>query len=441
LYVHIHDRKKPLKLSMKDPFSIAYARELDGNDPLRHYRKHFVIRDPSLVYLDGNSLGRLPVQTVSHMEAVLQQQWGDRLIRSWNEGWYQQPDRLGEKIARLIGARPDEVILSDATSVNLYKLAYGALRWMDKRTEIISDDLNFPSDLYIIQGLIRQFGNRHTLRLVKSADGVSSDMTDLLRMISSRTALVTLSHVAYKSAYMYDLEKVTELAHMHGAPVLWDLSHSVGAVPVNLNKANADLAVGCTYKYLNGGPGSPAFLYVRKDLQEKLENPVWGWFGEKNPFDFKMNYRVGDGIRKFLTGTPPVLSASALEPALDLVLEAGVGAIRQKSADQTGYLISLASEWLFSLGFRLGSPEISERRGSHVSLKHAEAYRICRALTDPDTGGRSVIPDFREPNNIRLGISPLYNTYEEIFVAMEQLRMIMEFKLYEKYPGTRDLVT
>ena len=426
---------------MNDPFSIAYARELDGNDPLRHYRDRFVIPDPSLIYLDGNSLGRLPLQTIGHMETVVREQWGDRLIRGWNEGWYQQSASLGQKIAQIIGAHPDEVILSDSTSVNLYKLAYGALQLMAKRTEIISDDLNFPSDLYILQGLIRQFGNRHALRLIKSADGISSDMTELLRMISNRTAMVTLSHVAYKSAYMYDLAKVTELAHMHGSLVLWDLSHSVGAVPVSLNKANADLAVGCTYKYLNGGPGSPAFLYVRKDLQEKLGNPVWGWFGEKNPFDFKMNYRVADGIRKFLTGTPPVISASALEPSLDLVLEAGVGAIRQKSVHQTAYLISLASEWLISLGFRLGSPEYADRRGSHVSLKHAEAYRICKALADPASGERPVIPDFREPNNIRLGISPLYNTYEEIYLAIEQLKRIMENKTYEKYPGTRDAVT
>jgi len=426
---------------MNDPLSISYARELDSHDPLQSCRDRFVIKDPSLVYLDGNSLGRLPQQTIAHLDTAIQEQWGDRLIRSWNEGWYQQSTRLGKKIAQIIGAHPDEVILSDSTSVNLYKLAYGALKMMDKRTEIISDDMNFPSDLYILQGLIKHFGDRHTLRLVKSSDGISTDMTELLRMISRRTALVTLSHVAYKSAYMYDLAKVTELAHMHGSLILWDLSHAVGAVPISLKKANADLAIGCTYKYLNGGPGSPAFLYVRKDLQDKIENPIWGWFGERNPFDFKLNYRVAEGIRKYLTGSPPVISVSALEPSLDLVLEVGIGVIRQKSVQQTEYLISLASAWLFKQGFRLGSPEFSERRGSHVSLKHAEAYRICKALIDPAFSNRSVIPDFREPNNIRLGISPLYNTYEEIYLALEQLRLIMENKIYEKYPRTRDAVT
>jgi len=421
--------------------SLAYAESLDREDPLYSYRDRFVISDSSLVYLDGNSLGRLPRASVHYLHEAIGRQWGDRLIRSWNEGWYQQSARLGKKIAQIIGAGPDEVIVSDSTSVNLYKLAYGALRFQEDRSEIISDDMNFPSDLYILQGLVKQLGNRHTLRLIKSQDGVSADMTEMLRMFSNRTALVSLSHVAYKSAYMYDMGKVTELAHMHGSLVLWDLSHSVGAVPVSLKQANADLAVGCTYKYLNGGPGSPAFLFVRRDLQEKMQNPIQGWFGEKNPFEFKLHYRDPGGIRKFLTGTPPVLSVSGLEPSLDMVLEAGVREIRQKGLNQTTYLISLASEWLYGEGVRLGSPEYAEKRGSHVTLKHAEGYRICRALADPDVGDCTVIPDFREPNNIRFGITPLYTSYSEIHRAMQKLRMILSEKTYEKYPRTRDTVT
>jgi kynureninase len=426
---------------MSDHSTLEYARMLDQDDPLKSFRQRFVIRDPSVIYLDGNSLGRLPVKTVDHMEKAIREQWGDRLIRSWNEGWYQQSARLGKKIAQIIGAHPDEVIVSDSTSVNLYKLAYGALKLREDRTEVLSDDMNFPSDLYILQGLVKEFGGNHTLRLLKSPDGVSSDMTELVRIISQRTALVTLSHVAYKSAYMYDMERVSELAHMHGALVLWDLSHSVGAVPVSLNRANADLAIGCTYKYLNGGPGSPAFLYVKRELQEKMVNPIQGWFGDQNPFEFKLHFRASGGIRKFLTGTPPVISISGLEPSLDMVLEAGIGALRQKSVAQGEYLIELAQEWLMEHGFRIGSPEFSEKRGSHVALKHAEGYRICRALMDPEKGGSVVLPDFREPNNIRLGITPLYTSFEEIFLAMKQLREIMEQKTYEIYPGTRDQVT
>ncbi len=426
---------------MSKQHSLSNARDLDQKDPLKGFRERFVISDPSVIYLDGNSLGRLPLETIDYLDAAIREQWGDRLIRSWNEGWYQKSMRLGKKIAQIIGAHPEEVIVSDSTSVNLYKLGYGALKLMEGRREILSDDMNFPSDLYVLQGLVKQFGDRHTLRLLKSTDGVSSDLTELLRMISRQTALVTLSHVTFKSSYLYDMEKVTELAHMHGALVLWDLSHSVGAVPVSLKKANADLAIGCTYKYLNGGPGSPAFLYVRKDLQEKLENPIQGWFGEKNPFEFKLNYRTPDGIRKYLTGTPPVLSVSGLEPALDMVLEAGIETIRRKSMAQSEYLIELASAWLFKYGFRLGSPEFNEKRGSHVSLKHAEAFRICKALLDPKVGEHVVIPDFREPNNIRLGITPLYTSYEEIFSALEQVRLIIDQKLYERYPQTRDAVT
>jgi len=426
---------------MADLNTLEHARLLDQDDPLKHFRQRFVIRDPSLIYLDGNSLGRLPQLTVSHMEIAIREQWGEGLIRSWNEGWYQQSARLGKKIAQIIGAHPDEVIVSDSTSVNLYKLAYGAMKLREDRSEILSDDMNFPSDLYILQGLVKQFGGNRTLRLLKSPDGISSDMTEFVRIISQRTALVSLSHVAYKSAYMYDMERVTELAHMHGALMLWDLSHSVGAVPVSLNRANVDLAVGCTYKYLNGGPGSPAFLYVKRDLQEKLVNPIQGWFGEQNPFEFKLHYRESKGIRKFLTGTPPVISISGLEPSLDMVLEAGIGSLRQKSVSQGDYLISLAQDWLLSHGFRIGSPELSEKRGSHVALKHAEGYRICKALTDPGKGGCVVLPDFREPNNIRLGITPLYTSYEDIFRTMEQLREIMEKKTYELYPLTRSQVT
>ena len=426
---------------MTDPYSLSHARILDEQDPLKSFRRRFVIKDSSLIYLDGNSLGRLPSETIRYLDTAIREQWGERLVRSWNEGWYQQSIRLGKKIAQIIGARSDEVILSDSTSVNLYKLAYGALKLQQGKSEIISDDMNFPSDLYVLQGLIKQFEDRFTLRLLKSTDGVSADMTELLRMFNTQTALVSLSHVTFKSAYLYDMAKVSELAHMHGAMVLWDLSHSVGALPVSLKKANADLAVGCTYKYLNGGPGSPAFLYVRKDLQEKMINPIQGWFGEKNPFDFKLNYRSSEGIRKYLTGTPPVISVSGLEPALDMVLEAGIGAIRKKSMDQGDYLIQLWEKWLYEAGFRLGSPEFNEKRGSHVSLKHAEGFRICKALLDPEVGDNVVVPDFREPNNIRFGITPLYTSYEEIFRAVKKLRLIMEQEIYTRYPLTRSKVT
>jgi kynureninase len=237
------------------------------------------------------------------------------------------------------------------------------------------------------------------------------------------------------------MKEVTEYAQKKGALVLWDLSHSVGAVPIWLNECNVDLAVGCSYKYLNGGPGAPAFLYVRKDLQEKIPSPVWGWFGEENPFEFKLNYRPAKGIRKYLTGTPPVLSMSAIEPALDIILEAGMERIRQKSIQQTEYLLELTERLLVPLDFRIGSPLDPEKRGSHISVRHPEAYRICKAMIDPETGGYSVIPDFREPDNIRMGIAPLYTSFEEIFRAVKLVEEITKSGLYKSYSLERNSVT
>jgi kynureninase len=331
--------------------------------------------------------------------------------------------------------------MTDTTSVNLYKLAHAALMFQKGRTRIVTDDMNFPSDIYIFQGLVRDFGEGYELIIVPSRDGVTIETGDLRAAIDENTALVSLSHVAFKSAFRYNMKEITSLAHEKGAMILWDLSHSIGAVPGELNESDADLAVGCTYKYLNGGPGSPAFLYVRKDLHDKLSSPIWGWFGEKNPFDFSLKYRPGEGIRRFLAGTPPILSLKTTEPTLDMMIEAGMQAIRNKSVSQAEFLLRMAGEYLYPLGFQSGSPGDPEQRGSHISLRHPEAYRICKALIDPDTGDAVVIPDFREPDNIRLGITPLYTTYTEIFTAVRELRNIVTDKLFLKYSSQKEQVT
>ncbi|WP_462280327.1 kynureninase [Salinivirga cyanobacteriivorans] len=424
-----------------DIFSAKYAQEFDERDPLKPYRIKFELNDADLIYLDGNSLGALPKATPDRIKQVIDKEWGDRLIRSWNEGWYDRSQKIGAKIAQLIGAQPDEVIVADSTSVNLFKLAYGALKLQKGRSKIISDQLNFPSDIYLLQGLIDLFGQKHKLELAKSSDGMSISNEEIEALLDDDTALVTLSHVVFKSAYMYDMKTITERVHEHGGLMLWDLSHAVGAVPVNLNACNVDMAIGCTYKYLNGGPGSLAFLYVRKDLQEKLNSPIWGWFGEDNPFEFGLDYRPAQGIRKFLAGTPPVLSLTAIEPAVDMLNEAGMNNIREKSLSLTNYLIALFYEVLQPLGYRLGTPTDPAYRGSHVSLKHQEAYRICKALIDKNVLGKSVIPDFREPDNIRLGITPLYTTFSEIFEATVQLQRIVKEKLYTQFSTARDEVT
>jgi kynureninase len=426
---------------MSDIYSANYAQQLDEQDVLKSFRGKFQLNDPNLVYLDGNSLGILPNPTKRHINQVVEKEWGDGLIRSWNSGWYARPANVGAKLAKIIGAQPDEVIMADSTSVNLFKLAYAALKFQEGKQRIVSDTLNFPSDLYILQGLIENFGNRHSIQLAQSADGISISMNELERQISSDTALVTLSHVVFKSAFMYNMKEVTRLAHSKGAMIIWDLSHAVGSVPVKLNESNADMAIGCTYKYLNGGPGAPAFLYVRKDLQEKLQSPIWGWFGQHKPFDFSLNYQPAEGISKFLAGTPPLLALSTVEPSLDLMLEAGIDKIREKSVSQSNYLLSLVEKFLIPLNFTIGSPTNSEQRGSHISIRHPEAYRICKALIDKTIGAKVVIPDFREPDNIRLGIAPLYNTFSEIFEAISQIKDIVETKKYTVFNPDRESVT
>jgi kynureninase len=320
-------------------------------------------------------------------------------------------------------------------------MAVAALKARPNRSGIVSDVLNFPSDLYILQGIIDLIGKNHHLNLLPSADGISIANEAVESAIDSDTALVSLTHVAFKSAFMYDMARVTEQAHQAGALMLWDLSHSVGAVPVDLNGCNVDLAVGCTYKYLNGGPGSPAFLYVRRDLQEQLSQPMWGWFAAQDPFAFELDFTPAADISRYRVGAAPILSMKAVEPSVDILLEATMERIRAKSIKQTEYLIFLADQWLAPLGFTLGTPRQAEMRGSHVSLRHAEGYRISRALIEAPPPAIQVIPDFRPPDNIRLGITPLYTTFVEIHQALDRMRTIVEEGIYEQYSSERLSVT
>jgi len=420
---------------------LSFAQTLDARDDLAVFRDEFVIDDPDMIYLDGNSLGRLPRRTVDYMHQAITKGWGQRLIRVWNDGWYHTPTELGAKIAKLVGAQDDELLVADATSTNLFKLAIAALRARPDRTKIVSDVFNFPSDLYVLQGIIDLLGRQHRLELIPSPDTITIDPQAVRAAIDRDTALVSLSHVAFKSAFMYDMAAVTKLVHQAGALMLWDLSHSVGAVPIDLNECGADLAIGCTYKYLNGGPGAPAFLYVRRALQTELNQPMWGWFAAENPFAFDLDFRPAKDISRYKVGTPPMLSMKAIEPALDILLEADVGRLRTKSVQQTDYLIYLAEQWLTPLGFGLGSPRQAKIRGSHVSLRHDEAYRINRALIEAEPPAVKVIPDFREPDNIRLGIAPLYTSFTDIHRAMARLRTIVAERIYEQYSAERLAVT
>jgi len=419
-----------------DPWLVS-AQRLDEEDDLACYRNEFFFAESELIYMDGNSLGRLPCQVTKRIQKALESEWGRDLIRSWNAGWYEAPVRVGEMIACLVGASPGQVIVSDSTSINLFKLVMAALAMRQDRTVIVTDELNFPSDLYVLQGCVRLLGERHHLRLVRSSDGIAVDQQALLNAIDERTALVTLSHVTFKSGFIHDAVPVTKRAHEVGALVLWDLSHAVGVVPVELDRWDADLAVGCTYKYLNGGPGAPAFLYVRRELQDEALSPIWGWFGHRTPFAFDLDYDPPAGITRFLVSSPSILSLLALETALKPLLDAGIARVHEKAMRLTSYLVDLADAVLTPLGFEVASPRDPVRRGAHVSLRHENAYQINRALIEE----MNVLPDFREPDNIRLGLSPLYTSYSDVWKGIDRIRQVVVEKRFERYSSKRLPVT
>jgi len=410
------------------------ALALDAEDSLSEFRSHYVHPDPDLIYLDGNSLGRMPIDAPSLVNEVVESQWSDRLIRSWNEGWWELQLRLGDLIAPLVGAGEGEVIVSDSTSVNLYKLAHAAVTARPGRAKIVTDDLNFPTDIYVLEGIAKQLDVE--LVIVES-DGLVGPLESLTKAIDRDTALVTLSHTVFKSGYTYDLVQVGEMAHDVGALVLWDLSHSVGAVPIDLQASNADLAVGCTYKYLNGGPGAPAFLYVRKPLQETLSNPITAWWGHAEPFEFDLSFKPIKGIRQFHTGTMPILSLAAAESGVSDVRKAGMSRIRAKSELLSGFFIEQYEEHLEPLGFGLASPRSVGLRGSHISLSHVSGWPINRALIEVG----QVIPDFRMPDNLRFGLSPLYNSFLDVHTAIQRLRAIVESDIHSAYTEATATVT
>ena len=383
------------------------ARARDEADPLAAFRVRFAIRDPELVYLDGNSLGRLPWATLDRLEHVVEDEWGERLIRGWWDRWLEDPVRVGDLIGELVGAAPGQVVVADSTTVCLYKLAAAALAHDPGRTEVVLDRSEFPTDRYVLEGLAEARGLG--LRWIESAEEVVS-------ALGPKTALVVLSHVNYRSAVVAPLDEITALAHDAGALVLWDLCHSAGVLPVGLDAAGADLAVGCTYKYLNAGPGAPAFLYVRRDLQDELRQPIWGWFGRREQFRMSHGYEPANGISAWLSGTPNVLALRAVEAGAELVAEAGIEAIAAKARALTDYVVELHDERLAPLDFTLGSPREAERRGAHVSVCRDDAEALCHALAK-----RGVITDFRMPNAIRLGCAPLSTSYAEARDGVDRL--------------------
>jgi kynureninase len=383
----------------------------DANDPLASFRPRFNLPQ-GVIYLDGNSLGALPIATPGRLARAAEQEWGESLITSWNvHDWIGAPRRVGDKIARLVGAAAGEVIVADSTSVNLFKLLAAAVRHQAGRHVILSEPGNFPTDLYVAQGLI---GLAPDCRLKT----VPAD--EIIAAIDDDTAVVMLTHVHYKTGRKLDMAAITAAAHAKGALVLWDLSHSVGAVEVALNRCGADLAVGCGYKYLNGGPGAPAFLYVAERLQSGLASPLSGWMGHAQPFAFDDDYRPAPGIDRFACGTPPMLSLLALEQGVDLMLEADQALIAAKAQALSELFIEAVLSRCSGLGLTLASPRAFANRGSHVSFAFSDAYALCRALID-----RGVIGDFRAPDVVRFGFTPLYTRFVDVWTAVEILADVL----------------
>lgn len=376
------------------------AQARDAADPLRGFRDRFALPE-GVIYLDGNSLGPLPRATAHAVADLTTRQWGERLIRSWNEGWIDAPTLIGDKIARLVGAAPGEVVVADSTSINLAKLLTAALRANPDRRIVVSEAGNFPTDLHIAEGVVAGIPGAE-LRVVAR--------NQLAAALDETVAVLLLTHVHYKTAERFDMAAWTKRAHDAGALALWDLSHSTGAVPVDLNGANADLAVGCGYKYLNGGPGAPAYLFVAERHQTRLGNPLSGWMGHAAPFDFADGYAPAPGIRRWLAGTPPMLSMAALETGVDLMLDADPQLIAAKSAALFDAFAAIGD----ALGLDCASPRVAAARGSHIAFRHAHAWPLSQALIE-----RGVIGDFRTPDILRLGLTPLYLGFAEVVRAGE----------------------
>jgi kynureninase len=394
------------------------AQELDAADPLGEFRERFAI-DDELVYLDGNSLGRLPRATAERLARTVAEEWGGRLIRGWGEGWMELPLTIGDRLGEVaLGAGPGQVAIGDSTTVCFYKLASAALDLRPGRDQIVTDYDNFPTDRYALEGLAQARG-LDLVFLRGDADG-GPEPEAVAEAVGERTALVTFSHVSYRSAHIADMAQISRLAHDAGALALWDLSHTAGSVPAALDADGADLAVGCTYKYLNGGPGAPAFLYARRALQPQLRQPIWGWLGRRDPFEMADGYVPAAGIRGLLSGTPPVLALSAVDEGVALVAEAGIERIRAKGIALTEFAIELADARLTDAGVTVASPRDPARRGAHVALAHPDAKRLCAQLVE-----LGVIPDFRRPDVIRFGLSPLTTRFVDVWDGVDALRGLL----------------
>jgi kynureninase len=391
---------------------------LDAADPLAAFRDRFVRMERGVIYLDGNSLGRPTKASIEGVNEV-GRRWSTRLIRGWEDGWLELPLVVGDVLGTgVLGAQPGEVAVTDSTTVNLYRLAVAALDARPRRRTVIVERSEFPTDRYIVEGLARERNLEICWLDGDPVEGLSTD--DITATFADDTALLILSAVNYRSAAIVDIKAVTDAARAAGALVLWDLSHAGGSIPVELTANGVDLAVGCTYKYLNGGPGAPAFLHVRRELQDELRPPIQGWFAQARQFEMGPTFERRPGIGGWLVGTPGILALTAAKAGIELTAEAGIDTIRAKGIALTEFAIDLLDAWLAPLGCSLGSPRDQARRGAHISIRHPDARRLTRALID-----RNVLPDFRAPDSIRIGLSPLTTSFQDVHDGLSTLRALL----------------
>ena len=418
----------------------AYALELDKNDPLASYRSKFVITDPNLCYLDGNSLGRLPHATVKAVSDFVSHEWGKEVVTGWSH-WIDEAQVAGDLLGRAaLGAGPGQVLVCDTTSVNFYQLCLAAINARPGRKTIITDAANFPTDRYILDGIAKQLGLN--LVIIDNEDPAIAEneliTAELLeKYISEDVALVTFEVIQYRSGARTDIKSVTDLARSYGAYVVWDASHATGAIEMNFDANGVDLAVGCTYKYGNSGPGSPAWLYVSKRVQKELQVPIQGWFGNEDQFGMGPHFEKAEGIRGFQIASPSIIGIRGVQIAFEMIAEAGIDVIASKAATGTQMMIDLYDEWLAPLGYTLLTSRNPQERGGHISVGHPDAARICVALRK----FANVIPDYRTPNSIRLAIAPLPTSYVEVWDGFQRIRDLTETRQYEKIEGSDSRVT
>lgn len=415
------------------------AKELDAKDILKKFRNEFIYPEDKL-YFDGNSLGLLSKKTKESLIEVINNEWGQHLISSWNNSWINLPKKVSKKVSIILNSNENEIYVGGSTSLNLYKLLLSLIKSNNSIKNISTDNLNFPSDKYICEGICNDYNLKFNLLDYDNNNLPNIDVLE--QFIKKNNGIIVLSLVTYKSSYRYPISKINRICQENDSIAIWDLSHAIGAIDIDMKINEIDYAIGCTYKYLNGGPGSPAFIYARNEKQIGLKSPIKGWFSHSNPFDFSKTYVQSESMKKFSSGTPHIISMSTLDSSLDITINATTKKIENKSIDLYNFFTEIFNDRLLNLGFKIITPKNKDERGSHISIVHKESWRITKCLTDPEyPGEKKIIVDFRPPNIIRIALTPLYVSFNDIFRVCIRLVQIIESNEYEKKDGSKDIVT